>query len=137
MENLELTLKIKNVLVPEVGTSKTTGKEWRKTTAVFETMDSYPKTVAVEFWGDNGNWLANVQPDTILNVAIKPESREFNGRYFTSLKCVGIAPLQQYHDARQAPQAVRQYQQPQQPVALQNVQDFFDAMGSQQERLPF
>lgn len=84
----ELTIKGKVVsnLGVQKGTSKA-GKEWSKTTLIVEYGDSqYPKRVAL----DN---LKNAEEFAKLAVGaegvfhIEVESREFNGRWYTSVNC--------------------------------------------------
>ena len=74
------SLKIEN------GVSKTNGKEWQKKVIVIKTEDKYPKEIAVEVWNavlqkmiDDG-----VKKNDNLTCQINLESREYNGRYYTT-----------------------------------------------------
>ncbi len=53
---------------------------------VIETMDQYPKKVCLEAWNDKVDILRTIQPGTQVTVSFNPESREYNGRWYTSLR---------------------------------------------------
>lgn len=54
--------------------------EWRKQTFILEYGDQYPKLVAFQAWGDKQ--IPNVGED--VTVQFDVESREYNGRWYTS-----------------------------------------------------
>lgn len=70
------------ILPKQVGTSKT-GKDWSKQDFVVETEGEYPKSVCFTAWGDK---LTIPAVDSIVTVSFDPESREYNGRWYTDLK---------------------------------------------------
>ena len=70
----------------ETGTSGT-GKAWQKQSAIIETIETYPKKVCLTFMGDKVNELSNVYPGAKVTASINIESREFNGKWYTDVKC--------------------------------------------------
>ena len=66
------------------GTSKA-GNNWKKHEYVLETQETYPKKVHFDFFGDNADrYQLNVGDDVTLSFDI--ESREYNGRWYTSIR---------------------------------------------------
>jgi len=87
---------ITNTLQTEVGQSKA-GKEFKKQTVVLETPGQYAKTVALEVWNANTDILA-IGENVVLSY--EPESREYNSKFYTTLKCfkvekTGATPITQ------------------------------------------
>lgn len=74
------------LLPTEVGTRKN-GGQWNKQGYIIEYGDDkYPKQVAVYLWGD----LATNNPFTLgaeVELDVDLESREYNGRWYTEVKC--------------------------------------------------
>lgn len=64
-----------------------TGKAWRKQAAIIETIETYPKKVCLLFFGDKVDHLSNVYPGAKVTASINIESREFNGKWYTDVKC--------------------------------------------------
>lgn len=64
------------------GTSKA-GKAFQKRDFVIETAGQYPKKVCFQLFGDKVNDCPNVGEE--VKVSFDPESREWNGRWFTQL----------------------------------------------------
>ena len=82
---MEIAGKIKSVLKVESGESKT-GNTWKKQQFVLETTTSqYPKSVAIQIWGDNIEKFGLQEGDDVV-ASIDVESREFNGRWYTDVK---------------------------------------------------
>lgn len=78
--------KITRILPTEVGTRKN-GGQWNKQGYIVEYGDDkYPKQVAVYLWDD----LATNNPLTLgseVELDVDLVSREFNGRWYTEVKC--------------------------------------------------
>ena len=115
---------ITNVLPVQSGIGKSSGKEWNKQTAVLQTSEQYPKSIAFDMFNDR---IIPLQVGQAVHVQISLESREYNGRWFTNVNAVSVeqaapvgAPQQMpYPQAPvQAPQQTFQ-QAPQQAQALQ------------------
>lgn len=107
-------MEIKGKVVANLGVWKGTskaGKEWAKATVVIEYGDQYPKKVALDNM-KNAEDFAKLAVGTEGTFHIEVESREFNGRWYTSVNCW------KWETTQQAPaQPVQQpvYQQAQAP----------------------
>ena len=67
------------------GTSN--GKTWStQTIVVKETEETYPKTIAFDIFGEDKIKEADLSMGDIIAVEANVESREWNGKYFTSIK---------------------------------------------------
>ena len=83
---------------------------WVKTEFVIETQDQFPKQVCFSLWGeDKVAVVRNMQLGSEMKVYFSPESKEYNGRWYTDLRCFRI-------------DALGAVNQPQQQVAQQTTQ---------------
>ena len=99
------------------GTSKA-GKDWAKATVVVEYGDQYPKKIALDNM-KNADSFGALAIGTEGTFHIEVESREFNGRWYTSANCWKWETTQQA-PAQPAPQQpVYQQAQPQTAPAPQ------------------
>lgn len=79
------------------GVSSRTGNAWRKVTAIFETIEHYPKTIAVTAFNNMCETVYQCQPGKLYRVRFDVESRSWTDpstkqeRWFTDCKCWGIA----------------------------------------------
>ena len=74
--------KVVNITLPETGQGK--NGEWSKRFIVIETLDDkYPKEVAIESWNDKVE-LPKIGDSITAHINL--DSREWQGRYFTSAK---------------------------------------------------
>lgn len=71
------------------GTSQA-GNTWRKRNVLGKTLGNYPKMVCVEVWGERCDNQLLVVGNT-LDISIDLESREYNGKYYTTAKAYDIA----------------------------------------------
>jgi len=94
---MEITGKIIQVL-PEVGGVSKAGNEWKKQEYVLETHDQYPKKVCFQIFGADKIAQAAIQPGEELTVSFDIDSREYQGRWFTSINAwkvdrpMGVTP---------------------------------------------
>lgn len=72
--------------LPEESGTKKDGNTWFKNTFVCEDGGKYPVQMAFEIWGEKTNTVKNLKPGDKITVHFDIESREYNGRYFTSAK---------------------------------------------------
>jgi len=94
---MEIKGKIIQVLPQQSGVSKQ-GNAWRKQEYVLETLDSYPKRVKFDLFGDRVDQYPMGIGD-IVTIGYDIESREFNGRWYTDIhayKAIVEAPAQGY-----------------------------------------
>ena len=82
---MEIQGVLKQILKTESGTSKS-GKDWQKQTIIVETQETYPKLIAVEVSEKAISRLQDYQIGHTITCSINIESREYNGRWFTSVK---------------------------------------------------
>lgn len=76
---------IKKILELEQGTSKS-GKEWQKQSFIIEQNTEYNKDVLVNAFGvDKINQLNKFSEGDTIDVMCNVYSREYKGRYYTSL----------------------------------------------------
>lgn len=80
---MEITGKIIEIL-PEV-TGEGRNGPWKRQDFILETEDQYPRKVCISVWGDRIN-LSTYQVNEKVTASINIESREFNGKWFTSVK---------------------------------------------------
>ena len=81
---MEITGKIIQVL-PEVGGISKAGNEWKKQEYVLETHDQYPKKICFQIFGADRIAQAAIQAGEELIVSIDIDSREYQGRWYTSI----------------------------------------------------
>ena len=78
---------ITNVLPVQSGIGKSSGKEWNKQTAVLQTSEQYPKSIAFDMFNDR---IIPLQVGQSVHVQISLESREYNGRWFTNVNAISV-----------------------------------------------
>ena len=83
---MEISGKIIQVLPEQGGVSKTSGKEWKLQAYVLEIQEQYPRKVHFEVFGEDRIKANPCQLDDIVTVSFDIESREFNGRWYTSIR---------------------------------------------------
>ena len=96
---MEITGKIIQVLPEQGGVSKTSGKEWKLQAYVLETQEQYPKKVHFEMFGDDRIKSNQCNIDDIVTVSFDIESREFNGRWYTSIRAWRVVDAALTQDA--------------------------------------
>ncbi len=82
---MEIVGKIIQVLPEQGGTSKS-GNPWKSQSYVLETQEQYPRKVCFELFGEERIKSNPCKIDDIVTVSFDIESREFNGRWYTSIR---------------------------------------------------
>jgi hypothetical protein len=82
---MEVIGKIILALPEMTGESKSTGKPWKKREYVLETGDTYPKRIHFDFFGERADQYI-LNPGDEIKLSFDIESREYNGRWFTSIR---------------------------------------------------
>ncbi|MGL4852394.1 MAG: DUF3127 domain-containing protein [Phocaeicola sp.] len=100
---MELQGKVIAVLEPKGGVSKT-GNEWKVQEYVIETHDQYPKKLCFEVFGNEKIDQFKIQMGEEVNVFFDVDAREWNGRWFNSIRAwkVERVTAQNYAAAPQA-----------------------------------
>ena len=96
---MEITGKIIQVLPEQSGVSKTSGKDWKLQAYVLETQEQYPKKVHFEIFGDDRIKSNQCNIDDMVTVSFDIESREFNGRWYTSIRAWRVVDAALTQDA--------------------------------------
>lgn len=69
---------------------------WTRGGVVIETLDDYPKPIAFQLFGeDRVKSSCQIPLGTIVQVTFAPQSREYNGKWYTQLNASSVQPLQQ------------------------------------------
>lgn len=82
---MELAGKVIAVLDKRSGTSKN-GNPWTVQSYVIETHDQYPRRMCFEVFGDDKIQQFNIQAGEELNVSFDIDAREWQGRWFSSIR---------------------------------------------------
>ena len=91
---MEIVGNIIQVMPRQEGISKS-GNPWAVQPFVLETLDQYPRKVYIEIFGDQRIKDNPVQVGYPMAVSYDLESREFNGRWYTSVRAWKVVPPQQ------------------------------------------
>ena len=87
---MEITGKIINILPVQVGVGKT-GNEWKKQEIIIQTEESYPKSICITLWSNTID--NNIKQGDKIKASVEIESREYNGKWYTTVKAWKIELL--------------------------------------------
>lgn len=83
-------MEIKGTIIqanPEVSGVSKSGNPWKKKEYVLENTDSqFPRKVAFTCFGDNADKI-NLKVGDVATIYFDIESREYNGRWYTDIRC--------------------------------------------------
>ena len=82
---MELSGKVIAVLEPRGGTSRT-GNEWKVQEYVIETHDQYPRKMCFDVFGVDKIEQFNIKAGEEIMVSFDIDAREWNGRWFNSIR---------------------------------------------------
>ena len=82
---MELSGKVIAVLEPRDGVSKT-GNAWKVQEYVIETHDQYPRKMCFDVFGEDKINQFNIQIGEELTVHFDIDAREWQGRWFNSIR---------------------------------------------------
>ena len=140
---MELSGKIIQKFPLQSGESKTSGKPWQLQAYLLETQEQYARKVYFEIFGEQRIKDNPCEIDDLVTISFDIESREFNGRWYTSIRAwqikQGIVDNNAQHaaPAAPAPQAAAPAAQPMPQAAAPNVETFDPAAGESTDDLPF
>ena len=97
---MELAGKVIAVLEPRGGVSKN-GNEWKVQEYVIETHDQYPRRMCFDVFGADKIQQFNIQVSEELNVFFDIDAREWQGRWFNSIRAWKVERVNA--DAQQMP----------------------------------
>lgn len=81
---MDIKGKIIQKMELQSGVSKA-GNQWKKQEYVLETMDSYPRKVKFDFFGERADQYP-LEVGDVITLSYDIESREFNGRWYTDIR---------------------------------------------------
>ncbi|MEE0860158.1 MAG: DUF3127 domain-containing protein [Paludibacteraceae bacterium] len=141
---MEVVGKIITVLPEQSGIAKN-GNPWKVQAYILETIEQYPRKVHFEIFGEDRIKQNPCAIDQIVTVSFDIESREFNGRWYTSIRAWKVVQGDTTQAAQAAPTAA-----PTAPVApaaapqpamesieAANVQPFDPTVNDNTSDLPF
>ena len=133
---MEIIGKIIQVLPVQEGVGKN-GNPWKVQAYVLETQEQYPRKVCFEIFGEDRIKNNPCNIDDLVTVSFDIESREFNGRWYTSIRAwrVQQGAVEAQQPAAEVPTAAQPA-----PVAAPaaNVEAFDPAAGADESSdLPF
>ncbi len=86
---MEVVGKSIQVLPAQEGVGRN-GNPWKVQPYVMETLDQYPRKVHFEVFGEDRIRMNPCAIDQLVTVSFDIESREFNGRWYTSIRAYRI-----------------------------------------------
>lgn len=140
---MEIVGKIISVLPEQSGIAKN-GNPWKVQAYVLETTEQYPRKVHFEVFGEDRIKQNPCAIDQLVTVSFDIESREFNGRWYTSIRAWRIVQgdtTQPAQPAQAAPAPAPAPAAPQQPamesIEAANMQPFDPTVNDNTSDLPF
>ena len=141
---MEVVGKIIQVLPLQEGVGRN-GNPWKLQGYVLETIENYPRKVHFEVFGEDRIKNNPCAIDQIVTVSFDIESREFNGRWYTSIRAWKIQQGDMTQQAAAAPAAAPVQTAPAAPAASAapaeqapvNVDPFDATAGDGTSDLPF
>jgi len=137
---MEVVGKIIQILPEQSGIGRN-GNPWKVQPNVLETLDQYPRKVHFEVFGEDRIKQNPCEIDQLVTVSFDIESREFNGRWYTSIRAwriqqgdttQGAVATGQAPAAQPTPAA-----QPMESMGAANVDPFDASAGDSTSDLPF
>ena len=101
---MEIQGKVIQILPQQSGVGRN-GNPWAVQPFVIETLEQYPKKVHIELFGADRINNNPFSVDEVVKVQFDIESREFNGRWYTSLRAWKVENSQQAAGDSVAPSA--------------------------------
>ena len=101
---MEVVGKIIQVLPAQEGVGRN-GNPWKVQPYVLETLDQYPRKVHFEVFGEDRIKQNPCEIDQLVTISFDIESREFNGRWYTSIRAWRIQQGDMTQAAAPAPAA--------------------------------
>lgn len=138
---MEIVGKIISVLPEQSGIAKN-GNPWKVQAYVLETTEQYPRKVHFEIFGEDRIKQNPCAIDQLVTVSFDIESREFNGRWYTSIRAWRIVqgdttqPAQPAQVAS-APAPAAPQQPAMESIEAANMQPFDPTVNDNTSDLPF
>lgn len=134
---MEIVGKVIQILPVQTGTSARTGNPWSIKTFILETQEQYARKIAIEIFGENRINDNPVEIDQLVTASVDIESREVNGRWFTSVRAWKVAQGDTTVAAAAAAAPAPAATAPVAPVMAGNVETFDASPADDESKLPF
>ena len=92
INNMEIKGKIITAYPMQEGNNSQTGSTWKKQEFVMETLETYPKKIHFSIWGDRIE-TSNISKDDLIEAKVNIESREYNERWYTSIRAWSVKKI--------------------------------------------
>ena len=102
---MEFTGKIIAILPIKSGVSKTTGNEWKAQEYVIENHDQYPRRMCFEVFGADKISAFNIQMGEELVVSFDVDARQWQERWFNTIRAWAVNRVAQQTATVQAASA--------------------------------
>lgn len=84
---MAVDIKCKLIEKLQVESGNSARGPWRKQNFIVETVETYPRKICMNVWGDDKvSELQVYAVGEVLNISVNIESREFNGRWYTDVR---------------------------------------------------
>ena len=91
---MEFSGKVIAILPPRTGVSKTTGNDWKVQSYVVENHDQYPRRMCFEVFGGDKIDQFNIQMGEELNVSFDIDARQWQDKWFNSIRAWKVERVQ-------------------------------------------
>lgn len=102
--------------------------EWVSQDFVLKTEDNYPKNICFTIFGADKIKEANIRIGDVVSIGVNLESREFNGRWYTSIKAWSV---------KKKSEARQQQSEPTPPPSSKPKQNYASTSQDDTDTLPF
>ena len=102
--------------------------EWVSQDFVLKTDDNYPKNICFTILGADKIKEANIKIGDVVSIGVNIESREFNGRWYTSIKAWSV---------KKKSEARQQQSEPTPPPSSKPKQNYASTSQDDTDTLPF
>lgn len=126
---MEIVGKAIAALPVKSGVSQRTGEQWQSREYVIETQEQYPKKICFEVFGTEKLKEFNIRNNDLIKVHFDITAREYNGKWFNSIRAWKVEHVNQDGSAAGATanQVAASSQQAQAtPVAAPNTKESDD-----------
>jgi hypothetical protein len=108
---------------------------WSMQDAIIETIEQYPRKICISFWGERINDLEKIKLGDKVTVSVNIESRESNGRWYTSIRAWKVQLSDENANQQQA--LTSQSTNNLQDISSPTANDFIDISANEIDDLPF
>lgn len=92
---MEIIGKAIAALPVKSGVSKKTGEQWQSREYVIETQEQFPKKMCFEVFGTDKLQEFNIRNNDIIKVHFDISAREYNGRWYNSIRAWKVEHVNQ------------------------------------------